>query len=395
MKKLLYIATLVSSMGSQQVHAVSSVSPAELQSLAEHPKYFLNITERPPYWFGVAAIHDKGYDVEEVRAYLIKEIVHQDNPEIVFNRAMGRRDSNGVVEWKFPTAPRTIKNPDFYQFIKNVFDDKKTYHPPLDPYAENPIRFSAPEGIDFQVDPLSCERWTDNLYNHIMRFYAESTPVVPDAYYGKDGDLPLDYTPEPALIKTPAEPITEQQSPSTGLTPEEEHATPKEIADLPLVDYYVDAYDKAIQIEVDAIGANIQMMVITVSAKPEIVHLDDIKYKTAAILCFKDFSQLCLIDNNGNRVRCINIEQTFFDTIAPLVSTIFNLHRDQGMQHMSRTITSLEISAPDSAALTLHNIIVEKAQQKMRDHEFERAHIKKPTILENVKERIKTWFGYY
>jgi hypothetical protein len=186
MKKLLYIATLVSILGSQQIHATAlkfRISPAERRSAINNPKSYLHISKsKDPRNSFISAIEEHGKWADEILVNL-----EGDDQTVTFSHNTGTRTGDGMLLLQKLGRVRQIQSPAFYQTLEDVFNAKNLY-----PIQNSFVTITMPDtsDIDFQVDPLGCERWTDNLYNHIMRFYAESTPVVHDAYYGKDGDLP-------------------------------------------------------------------------------------------------------------------------------------------------------------------------------------------------------------
>jgi hypothetical protein len=170
MKKLLYLATLVSIMGSQQVHAVKmklKIEPAELQSRIDNPKYYLYISKSKDSRSSfICAVEDHGRTMDEIQVNF-----EEDGKTVTFNRNTARRDDKGfLVQQKRGREPRQIQNPDFYRTMRFLTS----------------IWLSGKNNIDFQVYPLDGELLIDDQYRNIMRFYTEASPVVSEAYDEND-----------------------------------------------------------------------------------------------------------------------------------------------------------------------------------------------------------------
>jgi hypothetical protein len=179
MKKVLYLAILISTMGFQQIHAIASrILPAKWQSLSDKPECTLYISKsKNPRSSYISATEERGSTSDEIRVNL-----EGDGKTVTFNLKPFVRDHRGFLSSRRSPEPRQIQNPDFYQSLENAFNAKSLQNSFVS------ISPSDTSSISFQVDPFGYERWTDDLYRNIRRLYTEASPVNSDyrPYRSKD-----------------------------------------------------------------------------------------------------------------------------------------------------------------------------------------------------------------
>jgi hypothetical protein len=171
MKNILYLATVVSTLGLQQMHAIASrILPEKWQSLSKKPECTLYISKsQDPRSSYIAAIEDRGGTSDEIRVNL-----EGDGKTVTFNLRPFFRDHCGFPTYHKGPKPRQIQSPDFYQSLEDVFNGKSLQNSFVS------ISLSDKSSLSFQVDPFGYKRWTDGLYRNIRRFYTEASPVNSD-----------------------------------------------------------------------------------------------------------------------------------------------------------------------------------------------------------------------